>query len=75
MPMHARMGERWESVNGLKPLVLAIVFVLAITAELAVGIDGISAGARAVVWAALAALAWELVPRAVGLVRRDPNPG
>jgi hypothetical protein len=68
------MGGRWESVNGLKPLVLAIVFVVAITAELAIGTDGISAGARAVVWAAVTALAWELVPRTVGLVRRDPDP-
>jgi hypothetical protein len=68
--MHRAMGERWESVNGLKPLVLTMVFVVAIVIELVGGIDGLSAGARAVVWAGLVAVVWEIAPRAVDRLRR-----
>jgi hypothetical protein len=64
-PSPARDGGWWDSIFRLKPLVLAVVFVLVIAGELADDMDGLSAGAVAVMWTSLAALAWELVARAV----------
>jgi hypothetical protein len=65
-------GGPWESVARLKPLVLAVVFVLVIAGELAQEMNGLSAGALAVLCTALVALAWELVARAVR-TRRGPD--
>lgn len=72
--MGEREGGRWDCVNGLKPLALAVVFVLAIALELVGGVDGLSAGARAALGAALVGVAWEVVPWAVGRLRRHPSP-
>jgi hypothetical protein len=58
-----RRGVHWDSLFRLKPLVLAVVFVLVIAGELVDGMDGITAGAVAVMWTALVALGWEIVAR------------
>jgi hypothetical protein len=62
-PSPTREGGWLDSIFRLKPLVLAVVFVPVIAVELAAGIDGLSAGALAVLWTSLVALAWELVAR------------
>ena len=72
--MGEREGGRWDCVDRLKPLALALVFVVVIALELVGGVDGLSAGARAALGAALVGLAWEVVPRAVGRLRRQPSP-
>jgi hypothetical protein len=65
-------GGPWESVARLKPLVLAVVFVLVIAGELAQEMNGLSAGALAVLCTALVALAWEVVAR-TSHARRRPR--
>ncbi|HET8742970.1 MAG TPA: hypothetical protein VFM41_10130 [Gaiella sp.] len=72
--MGDREGGRWDCVNGLRPLALALVFVLVIALELVEGVDGLSAGARAALGAALVGVSWEIVPRAVARLRRQLSP-
>jgi hypothetical protein len=67
-----RTGGPWESVARLKPLVLAVVFVLVIAGELAREMNGLSAGSLAVSCTALFALAWEVVAR-TSRARRRPR--
>ncbi len=71
-PSPPRDGGRWESILRLKPLVLAVAFVVVIVGELAANIDGLSAGALAVMSTSLVALGWELVARGVR-ARRGPD--
>jgi hypothetical protein len=71
-PAPSRAGGPWDSVVRLKPLLLAVVFVLVIAGELAHEMNGLSAGALAVLWTALVALAWEVVAR-TSRARRRPR--